>query len=272
MKFDLHVHTNFSDGNFSPKKIIDLAVERDLNGIAITDHDTVLGVSEAIEQAKKYKPFKVIPGIELGCVYNDEEVHILGYFIDQNSKELLKITKILREDRAKRGKRIIDKLNKLNIDISYNEVLDLSKDGFIGRVHIAKVLVSKKYVLSIGEAFEKYLNKDAPAYVTRKSLTIRESVKLIKNSNGIAVLAHPGILKNKIKVIDYCIENGIQGLECIHSRYSKEDTEIFKEIAQKNNLLITAGSDCHGLIINNELLLGKFFINYYDMLKLEELI
>lgn len=272
MKFDLHVHTNYSDGNFKPSKVIDLAVERNLSGIAITDHDTVLGITEAIERAQDYEGFKVIPGIELGCIYNDEEVHILGYFIDYNSDELLEVTETLRKDRVKRGKEIIDKLNNLNIDISYKEVQNLSKDDFIGRVHIAKVLVRKNYVLSIAEAFEKYLNKDAPGYVARKSLTIKESIDLINKSNGIAVLAHPGILKDKVKIINYCIESGIQGIECMHSKHSKENTERFKQIAIENKLLITAGSDCHGQTIDNDLLLGRFFIDYSDMSKLEELI
>lgn len=272
MKFDLHVHTNFSDGNFNPSKVVDLAIEKGLNGIAITDHDTVFGVNEAIDYAKKYEDFKVIPGIELGCIYNNEEVHILGYFIDYSSEELLQATETLRKNRVLRGKQIIDKLKDLNIDITYKEVESLSKDDFIGRVHIAKILVTKDYVKSISEAFEKYLNKDAPAYVLRKTLTIKESIDLINKSKGIAVLAHPGILKNKGKIIDHCIEQGIQGIECIHSKHSIEESEEFKKIAKQNNLIITAGSDCHGQVIGNDLLLGNFFINEYELSKLEELV
>ena len=272
MKFDLHVHTNYSDGNFTPSKVVDLAYERRLSGIAITDHDTVLGVNEAILHAGKYENFNVIPGIELGCIYSDEEVHILGYFIDHTSQKLLKETEVLRKNRVIRGKQIIDKLQDLNIDISYKEVQSLSKDDFIGRVHIAKVLVNKNYVKSIAEAFELYLNKDAPAYVVRKALTIRESINLINNAKGIAVLAHPGILKNKHEIIKYCIEQGIQGIECIHSKHSKEDAELFQKIAKQNNLLITAGSDCHGQLINNDLLLGNFYIDEHKLSKIEELV
>lgn len=272
MKFDLHVHTNYSDGKFKPSKVIDLAVKRNLNGLAITDHDTVLGLSEAIEYSKRYENFKIIPGIELGCIYNDEEVHILGYFIDYNSKELLDATKRLRKDRIERGKRIISKLRSLNIEITQDEVQSLSKEDFIGRVHIARVLLNKNYVNSISDAFEKYLSKGSPAYVLRKTFTIKESISLINSANGIAILAHPGILKEKEKVINYCIKSGIQGIECIHSKHSEIDTKMFKNIAEKEHLLITAGSDCHGEIINNDLLLGRFYIGKDEMSKIEELI
>nr|WP_300004522.1 PHP domain-containing protein [Tissierella sp.] len=272
MKFDLHVHTNYSDGNFTPSEVVDLAFKRGLNGIAISDHDTVLGVSEAIDRATNYKEFKVIPGIELGCIYADEEVHILGYFIDYNSENLLKSTDTLRKNRVLRGKKIIDKLKNLNIDITYDEVQALSKDDFIGRVHIAKVLVNKDYVKSISEAFELFLNKDAPAYVLRETLSIKESINLINKAKGIAVLAHPGILKNKNEIINYCIEQGIQGIECIHSKHSVDDSVYFKRIALENNLLVTAGSDCHGQIINDDLLLGKYSIDELELSKLEEMI
>ena len=202
MKFDLHVHTNYSDGRFKPSKVIDLAVERNLNGIAITDHDTILGIDKAIEYSKKYKGFEVIPGIELGSIYNDEEVHILGYFIDYTSRELLEATKKLKKDRIERGKKIINKLKTINIDISEKEIDKLDENEFTGRVHIARILLKEKHVNSISDAFEKYLKIGAPAYVERKTLTIKESIDLINRSNGLAVLAHPGILKEKEMIIN----------------------------------------------------------------------
>lgn len=268
MKFDLHVHTNYSDGKFKPSKMIDLAVERGLDGISITDHDSVDGMKEAIEYGRKYKNFEIIPGIELGCIYNDEEVHILGYYIDYNSKELLKATEQLRKDRIQRGIKIINKLKNLNISISINEVQNLSKEDFIGRVSIARALINKKYVSSISEAFDKYLDKDGPAYVERKTFSIKESIDLIKKAGGVPILAHPGILKEKTIIIDYCIDHGIEGIECIQSKHSKEDENNFKQIAQKNNLLITGGSDCHGEIIDGELLLGKYYVSEYEVVKL----
>lgn len=272
MKFDLHVHTNYSDGLYEPCKVVELAVERSLNGIAITDHDTVLGLREAMECSKKYEGFSVIPGIELGTIYNDEEVHILGYFIDYESEDLLNRTEELRKNRVLRGKKIIKKLNDMSIDISEDEVLSLTRKDFIGRIHIARILVDKGYVSSINDAFEKYLNKGASAYVLRDTLSIKDSISLIKDSSGIPVLAHPGILKEKESIIEHCINSGIQGIECFHSKHSKEDEEYFKDIAQSNNLLITAGSDCHGQIINNELLMGKYTVDKNKINKFKELL
>ncbi len=272
MKFDLHVHTSFSDGKFRPSKVIELAIQRNLNGIAITDHDTVSGLDEAIEYGKRHSNFKVIPGIELGCIYKDEEVHIVGYFIDYMSIELLNITKELRRNRIKRGEKIIDRLKKLNIDIDQEEVQNLSKNDFVGRAHIARILTKRGYATSISDAFEKYLNRGACAYVPRKTLALKESIELINRVKGIAVLAHPGILKAKEDIINYCIEHGIQGIECIHPKHLESDINMFKTIARKNNLLMTAGSDCHGEIIGGDLLLGRFHIGKDDMLRMEELI
>lgn len=272
MRFDLHVHTNYSDGKFTPEEVIELAIEKGLDGIAITDHDTVAGLEQAVEYSGKYKDFKLIPGIELGTIYNNEEVHILGYFIDYNSKEIHDATQYLRENRIIRGKKIISKLQGMGIDINEEEVNKLSKDGFTGRLHIAKILTIKNYTKSIDEAFSKFLSKDAPAYVERKTLNIKDSIKLINEAGGVAVLAHPGLLKDKTKIINYTVKSGIQGIECMHSKHTKENTKRFIRLAKKNNLLITAGSDCHGRIIDGDLLLGDYFVNESKLSKIKELI
>jgi len=269
LKFDLHLHTYYSDGKYSPKKVVDLSVERNLDGIAITDHDTVLGLEEAIEQSKNYKGFMVIPGIEFGCIYMDEEVHILGYFIDYKNKEIIEATKKLQQSRENRGSAIVEKLNNLGFNLTYNNIKELSKENFIGRVPIAKALVEKGYVSSIKEAFDKYLDKGKLGYVEKKSLSIKETIDLIKSSGGISVLAHPGLLK-KYEIIDYCIKVGIDGIECIHSRHSKEQTEELKELALKKNLIITGGSDCHGEEINGDLLLGKYYIDLESIPEMKE--
>lgn len=272
MKFDLHVHTNYSDGKFMPSRIIDLAIEKNLSGIAITDHDTVRGVQEALDYSNKYSDFEVIPGIELGCIFEDEEVHILGYFINHNYNELLEATEMLRINRVKRGLKIIEKLNRLNINVNVQEVQDLSKEDFIGRVHIARALINRKYVSTISEAFEKYLNIDGPAYVERKMLSVKDSIGLVKKAGGVPILAHPGILKEKEKIIRYCIESGIEGIECVQSKHSSRDAISLAEIAKQNNLLITGGSDCHGEIVGSGLLLGNYYTNECGLLEIKELI
>ena len=271
MKFDLHLHTNHSDGRLNPAEIVDLAVEKGLDGIAITDHDTTTGISEAIERSHKYNNFKVIPGIEFSCVYQNEDVHILGYFIDYNSVNINKVTNDLKMNRIKRSKEIINKLNNLKLEISLDDVKVFADEDFIGRPHIARALINKGYVHTIQEAFDRYLKRGKAAYVQRQSLTLEESIELIRYNKGISVLAHPGLLKNRA-IINHCISLGIDGIECVHSKHSKEDTNLFYNIVKENNLIGTGGSDCHGDSTNKPLLLGQYFINIMDTPKLREMI
>lgn len=245
LKFDLHVHSNYSDGILSPKEIVDLAFIKNLNGIAITDHDTVSGLEEAIYYGKSYKNFHVIPGIEFGTIHNDEEVHILGYFIDYKNSKLINIIDELLNSRLNRTIKMINKLNELEVNITLEDIKKHTNNKNIGRPHIARAMIDKNYVKSIDEAFDKYLDRGRPAYVERFYLSIEETIKLIEDTNGISVLAHPGLLKDK-KIIDYCISKGIRGIECIHSSHSYEEVEMFKGIAFENKLIITGGSDFHG--------------------------
>lgn len=260
VKLDLHVHTSCSDGLLSPEDLVDLAINRSLDGIAITDHDSVSGIGGAIYQASKYINFYVIPGIEFGCIYDDEEVHILGYLIDYKSKILRDVIGKLKSSRIDRTKKIIEKLENLNIYISIDDVKKHATKDNLGRPHIARAMIEKSYVNSIDEAFEKYLDRGKPAYVDRYQLTIDETIDLIHSIGGISVLAHPVLLKNKY-IIDYCISKGIQGIECIHSKHSSEDEKFYRSLATKNNLIITGGSDFHG----DKPLLGKYYISLQDI-------
>lgn len=271
MKFDLHVHTNHSDGRLTPIQVVDIAVEKGLSGIAITDHDTTTGIDEAIKQSYKHEKFKIIPGIELSCIYKDEEVHILGYFIDYKSPSIIKVTNDLKKARIKRGSEIISKLNHLGLKISIEEVKFFSGEDYIGRPHIARALISKGYIYTIQEAFDRFLNRGRPAYIERYSLSIEESIDIIRTNGGISVLAHPGLLKNK-DIIKDCISLGTDGLECIHSKHNKSDIALFHKIAERNDLIVTGGSDCHGDTTNGPLLLGKYFINITDISKFKEMI
>jgi|SRR5690625_287947 len=264
----MHVHTYYSDGIFSPKEVVEKAVQLGLDGIAITDHDTVLGVKEAIDASKEYPNFSVIPGIEFSCIHEDEEVHILGYFINYESLELEKILDKLNSARRNRTGKIVAKLNQLGMDIEEKDVLEIGKKNFTGRVHVAKALIKKGYVSSVEEAFEKYLERGQPAYVERESLSINKAIRLINSLGGVSILAHPGLLKKRDKIIKYCIDAGILGLECIHSKHRKEDVEGLKRIVQENNLIATGGSDCHGRKIDGEILLGRY---YCDLNKIPEM-
>lgn len=266
MYFDLHVHTNHSDGIFSPQKVIELAIKKGLCGIAITDHDTITGIIPALEYCKNFNDFTIIPGIEFSTVKNEEEVHILGYFINPFDDGILEITDKLKKSRYNRSIKMIEKLNDLGINIILEDVLEISGGELIGRPHIARALINKGYVNSIDEAFNKYLDKGKPAYVERFKLTTEEAISIIKNSGGYAVLAHAGLLKNK-EIIEYCINLGIDGLECIHSKHEALDTEYLKVIAKTNNLIITGGSDFHG---DNLEILGKYYIDINTIPKFKE--
>lgn len=269
MKYDLHIHTCYSDGLYSPTKVIDQAIETGLSGIAITDHDSVLGIEEALLYSEQFDSFNVIPGIELSCIYDNDEVHILGYFLDYKDQKIQSITGELREHRKNRVKRIVEKLKTLNIHLDIEKIKGNSNNDFTGRVAIARELIDSGYTVTIQEAFNKYLNPGKPAYVERFKLTVDDAISLIKEAGGIPVLAHPGLLKDKY-VIQYCIERGIEGIESVHSKHSPRQSKNFKDIASRHGLISTGGSDCHGELYNGELLLGKYFVDLNLIPKMKE--
>lgn len=270
MKFDLHVHTSHSDGIYSPKEVVDLARNINLSGIAITDHDTTSGLKVAMEYSDQFNDLKIIPGIEFSCVYKEEEVHILGYYLDYNNSNLIELTKTIKNSRKKRGIRIIEKINKLGLKLSLEDVEKFAKTDFLGRDHIARALISKGYAKDTKDAFEKYLKLGGPAYVKRYKITIEETINLVKELGGVAVLAHPGYIKNK-DIIQYCVKKGIQGVEVLHPGHSKKDVQYLLKFAKENNLITTGGSDFHGNRGVNELLLGKYYVGQDKILQLEEM-
>lgn len=260
MIIDLHLHTNCSDGSYTPSQVVDIAVESGLDGIAITDHDSIEGIESAINRSKLYDNFYVVPGIEFSCIYLDEEVHLLGYFFNYNSPNLISFTRNLRKARVTRGKKIIKKLNNIGIDISLEDVMKYANENYIGRPHIGKALVDKNYVDTIDEAFVKYLDRGKPGYAARYRLQINEVIKLIHDEKGLVSLAHPGLINNK-EIIRYCIESGIDGIEVIHPKHSNEDVFQLKSIAKKFDLIKTGGSDWHGKMKDGDCLLGKYYVN-----------
>ena len=240
---DMHVHTTASDGQLSPVEVVDYAISKGLSGVAITDHDTITGLQDAISYGK-LKGVIIIPGIELSTEFEGEEVHILGYKIDYANQELLETLNILRDERAHRAQKIIHKLQGLGMKISFQEVQAIAKEGVIGRPHIAKILIKKGYVKTVQEAFEKYLNKGCSAYVPRYKLSPFDAVDLIKKAGGITVMAHPGLVK-KLGLVEELIKHGIDGIEVSHPDHNNEQNKSFESLASDNQLYITAGSDFH---------------------------
>lgn len=268
MKYaDLHIHTNKSDSSFSPEEVIKYADKIGLSAIAITDHDSI----DAIPLIQKYADqcnIEIIPGIELSSDINGDEVHILGYLIDYNNKLFQDKLKFLRDVRIKRAEQIVGKLRELHVDISIEDVLRFSGEGAIGRMHIARALLNKKYVYSIADAFQKYIGKGRHAYVKKYKITPKEAIDLIIGLKGVPVLAHPQIM-NQDKLIPIMVDEGLQGIEAYHSDHTKEGVKKYLEIAHKYNLLVTGGSDCHG-IGKGKVLMGTVKIPYELVEKLKD--
>lgn len=247
-KVDLHVHTTHSDGLLTPAQVVELAKEKGLQAIAITDHDVLTGIPEAREVGKA-KGIEVIPGVEISTRWENQEIHILGYFIDLDHSQLRKALKKQREVRSLRNEMMVQKLNELGISITLDEVLDRKRekgsDKNVGRPHIAEVLIDKGIVQSMEEAFERYLGVEGLAYVTPERISAIEAVELVRNSGGVPVIAHPG-LYSQDDLIPKLVEAGLGGIEVNHPDHSKADRQKYLEFAEKYNLITTAGSDFHG--------------------------
>lgn len=265
-KADLHIHSTCSDGTLTSKEIIKWASKKNIHAIAITDHDTIEGIKAAVENGKIYDII-VVAGIELSCTFQEEEVHILGYFIDYKDENLIQSTKVLKESRESRGKKIVNKLNDLGFSLSFKEVCEIAGNGVVGRPHIAKAMIRRKYVNTVEEAFDKFLKKDKPAYVERYKISIKEGIDLIHNVGGVAVIAHPGLLKSE-NVIYEAVRFKIDGIEAIHSKHTKQDKLKYSKIANKNNLIITGGSDFHGDFINKVPVLGDYYVDFEQVRQL----
>jgi predicted metal-dependent phosphoesterase TrpH len=244
--YDLHIHTTASDGVLTPPAIIDMAMEIGLKGIAISDHDTVAGLEEARQYlAITSYSLDFIPGIELNTECEHDEVHILGYFIDPKNAALNQRLQIIRNSRYHRAEQMVSRLQELGVKITFEQVQELAQGELIARPHVARVLINNKYANSIREAFDKYIGRDAPGYVPRYKFLPDEAIELIKNAGGIAVLAHPGLIKHHGKVTEI-INSGIEGLEVFYPEHSPKQTRELLGLAQCHHLLITGGSDYHG--------------------------
>lgn len=245
---DLHTHTVASDGSMTPGELVMHAASNGLSAIAITDHDTIDGISQALEQGR-ISGIEVIPGLEISVDF-EPEMHILGYFSDKNYSNIKETLNMLREKREERNPKIVNKLRELGFDINIGEVRAEALGKIVGRPHIAKVMVNKGYSASIKEVFEKYLSSGRPAYFKKNKLTPVDGIKEIKKAGGIPVLAHPLLLQRDYQKLDKIMEtlvvDGLMGIEAIYAENSKEDTKNHIRLAKKYKLIITGGSDFHG--------------------------
>ncbi len=268
MKVDLHIHSIFSDGALAPERIVDTAFDIGLSAISITDHDNILAFKHAQAQAglkseeTGQPPLEIIPGIEVNTVLDNEEVHVLGYYFDFQDKYMLDMIAYQQHARIEQISQIIKKLDQVaNIRITMEDITSFVQEGgSIGRPHIAKAILKAGGVNNIIDAYRKYINDNAPTYIKRKTVPPQEAVETIYEAGGIPVIAHPHSLNNPEELVKDLMNYGLRGIEVYHRRHSPALIEYFSNIAEKYNLIMTGGSDCHGAGPGGQVHMGKTHI------------
>ncbi len=243
-KADLHIHSTASDGKASPTLIVEMAVEQNLNIIALTDHDTIAGYKEA-QRAAEDKPIEILSGAEITAHFEGREAHLLAYCFDTEDPQIVNLLIGHKKARYKRGKWILKQLSKQGLEVDMNEVKAEARGSNIGRPHIAAVLVEKGYVGSQREAFIRYLSNQRLGTIPSDYVTVKEAIAIVKKAGGAVVLAHPGQMYDE-KELDRLVDAGIDGLEVLHPSHNYEIQKSMEAYAQKHNLLVTGGSDFHG--------------------------
>lgn len=280
MKVDLHIHTTYSDGVFSPEKIVDTAIDAGLDAIAITDHDNVLAYTIALNYAKKIadsggKALEILPGVEINTIYKDIEIHILGYFMNRDDSDFQAMLKSQQKARIEQTEQILHLLNKKEgIHVTFDKLKSLvAEGGSIGRPHIAKAITLAGGTTSVMEAYNKYINNDSEVYIQRKTISPHEAIEIIYDAGGIPVFAHPFDVEDAENLIKEFMHYGLRGVEAYHRKHSPAMVEYYSSIAEKNGLIITGGSDFHAPNPNNgQIIMGKNFIPewIYDKLMKEK--
>lgn len=278
MKIDLHIHTNYSDGTFTPIQIVDTAIQEGLDVIAITDHDNVLAYEKALDYANEVfqnggKKLEILRGVEINTIYKGFEVHILGYFMDVKNQGFKNMLKVQQQARIEQAQSIVKLLNKkAGIKIGFHDIKKLvAEDGSIGRPHIARAITSAKGTSNVAEAYEKFINDSSPVYIQRKTVTPHEAVETIYEAGGIPVFAHPIDVEIAEQLIQELINYGLRGVEAYHRKHTPAVVEYYSSLAEKFGLIITGGSDFHTPSpINGKIIMGKNFVPswvYDELLK-----
>lgn len=265
---DLHLHSSFSDGRLTPSEMVRKAKEVGLEIISLTDHDTLGGIPEAMEAAAEHG-IELVPGVELSCSEGETDIHILGYFMDHTSAHLLKSLAEIKERRLERMGSMIDKINQLGLRIDKGEFFEQFRAAHtIGRLHLANYMLEKKLVTSIQDAFNQYIGGWAPAYENVKMLSLEEGIRLIKDSGGAAVYAHP-CKKDIDKLLPNMVKLGVQGVEIYYPGYSDGERRHYLAMAGRMGLIATGGSDDHGYG-NGERVMGETRLPVENVLLLKK--
>ncbi|HTG45331.1 MAG TPA: PHP domain-containing protein [Verrucomicrobiae bacterium] len=242
---DLHLHTTFSDGTYSPEELASEAKRFGLIAVALTDHDTVEGCPR-MKAACEAAAIEFIPATELTAEINGIELHMLAYFVDIESAVLLERMHHFQDERHERIREIVARLQKMKVPLEEEDVFALANCRSPGRPHVARALIQRKICSSLDEAFERFLKKNRPAWVPKEKISAADALKLIHSAGGLAVVAHPGLARTE-EALPALIEAGIDGIECYHSRHSPAASNYYTSLAEQHDLLVTGGSDCHGM-------------------------
>lgn len=253
---DLHVHTTASDGQYSPAEVVQRALELGLTAMAITDHDSTDGVAEALAAASG-TALQVIPGVEISTDIPHSEVHILGYYVAYEEPSFQARLAQFRNSRLNRAQRMVAKLARIGLPLDWKRVRQIAGAASVGRPHVAQAMVEKGYVDSIDEAFDRYINRNGPAYVERMKVSPVEAVQLVLEADGIPVLAHPLYVSHLVAQL---VPHGLAGLEAYYTGYAPEETAFLLGLASKYGLLVTGGSDFHGETVQPDHLLGGVMV------------
>ena len=247
---DLHTHTTYSDGTFTPSELVRLAVERGLDTVAISDHDSTEGLAEAFAAAEG-TGLDVVPGVEFSTVVDGQACHMLCYWMDLEHEEFQAELRRLRDDRFTRGERMVERLQELGYPVSFERVRELAEGGNIVRPHIAQALVEAGVVETIDQAFtHELIGAGGRAYVEKHALAPADALALIKRAGGVAVVAHPGLWREGLGVGDELIDRlaaeGLDGIEAAHPDHPPETEARYRDMAAGLGLVATGSSDCHG--------------------------
>jgi 3',5'-nucleoside bisphosphate phosphatase len=243
LRYDLHSHSSASDGVLSPSQLVRRAATAGLDGLALTDHDTVDGIAEALETADNLG-IEIIPGIELSIQVGERDIHMLGYWIDHGDPELVAALAELGDMRRRRAEFMVEKLVAMGFDLHYDDVLEQAGEGNPGRPHVAKALVARGHIHNLEEAFERLIGDDGPAYVPKSLMNVERGFSLLARHRAVAVFAHPALCDYEPLLPDF-VSRGLAGLEVNHPKHSIPERQRLTEHCKRLDLLATGGSDFH---------------------------
>ena len=245
MYADLHLHSHYSDGTFTPEEIVARGRKQGLGALSLTDHDTVEGCEMMASECAKIG-LEFVVGTELTSEHEDNELHILAYFVDPKHERLLREIAKFQIVRQERIREMVAKINELGVPLKVEDVFALANCKSPGRPHVARTLVRQRMCRTLDEAFERFLKKGRPAWVPKSKMSSLEAIDLIHQAGGLAVMAHPGLNRSD-EVIPDLVAAGLDGIECYHTKHSPTTSKRYLAMVEKYNLLVTGGSDCHGM-------------------------